>query len=77
MSIEALDCGWAKLTEIRRHIEFFRQSGKFTIAYLDRGSEKEYFLASACEELFVPPSGNVFLRGLTVGGRCAKQATET
>lgn len=68
VGIDPLDCGWAKLTEIRRHIAFFRQSGKFSIAYIDRGGEKEYFLASACEEVYTPSSGNLFLRGLSVQG---------
>lgn len=68
ISIDPLDCGWAKLTEIRRHITLFRQSGKFSIAYLDRGAEKEYYLASACEEIYTAPSGYLYLRGLSVQG---------
>eukprot|EP00887_Chlorella_sp_A99_P004631 scaffold4.g4631.t1 len=55
------------IKELRRHIEFFRQSGKFTIAYLERAGEKEYYLASACEELYAPPSAYLSLRGLSVG----------
>ncbi|GMH37280.1 hypothetical protein BSKO_05153 [Bryopsis sp. KO-2023] len=68
LNIDVLDCGWAKLTEVRRHVEFFKQSGKFSIAYMTRGAEKEYYLASACDEIYTPPSGNVFLRGLRVSG---------
>eukprot|EP00210_Caulerpa_lentillifera_P006203 g5927.t1 len=54
--------------EIRRHIEFFTSSGKYSIAYLESGGEKEYFLASSFSEIYVPPSGSVYLRGLTVSG---------
>lgn len=39
--IEPLGLGWGKLQEIRRHIEYFNQSGKFSIAYIERGGEKE------------------------------------
>lgn len=33
--VAPLQVGWAKLQEIRRHIDLFRQSGKFTVAYLE------------------------------------------
>ena len=29
---------------------------------------QEYYLASACEEVFVPPSASLSLRGLAVSG---------
>jgi len=29
-----LQIGWAKLQELRRYIKLFRDSGKFTIAYM-------------------------------------------
>ncbi len=45
-----------------------RQSGKFSIAYITQGGEKEYYTASACEEIYVPPSGSLSLRGLAVAG---------
>lgn len=41
--------GWAKVQEIRRHVEYFRKSGKFTIVTMKQGGEKEYYLASAFE----------------------------
>lgn len=68
VKIDPLDCGWAKLQEIRRHVEFFRESGKFAMAYLERAGEKEYYLASAFEEVYAPPSASVSLRGLSVNG---------
>lgn len=68
IKISPLSVGWAKLQEIAKYIAYFRASGKWSVAYLDRGGEKEYFLASCCAEVFVPPSGNLFLRGLAVSG---------
>ena len=41
--------GWARLQEIREYVSFFRQSGKFSMAFMTTGGEKEYYLASACE----------------------------
>lgn len=37
----------AALQELRRHVEMFNASGKFSIAYMERAGEKEYYLASA------------------------------
>ena len=34
-------CRWAKLSELRQHVDLFRQSGKFSIAYMSAGGEKE------------------------------------
>ena len=35
------------LQELRRHIELFNESGKMSIAYMERAGEKEYYLATA------------------------------
>eukprot|EP01025_Chloroclados_australasicus_P018312 TRINITY_DN19527_c1_g3_i1.p1 TRINITY_DN19527_c1_g3~~TRINITY_DN19527_c1_g3_i1.p1 ORF type:complete len:724 (-),score=114.15 TRINITY_DN19527_c1_g3_i1:175-2346(-) len=68
VKVGALSIGWGKLQEIRRYFELFKKSGKFSIAYMERGAEKEYYLASVCEELYLPPSANLLLRGLAVQG---------
>ena len=34
------------MQELRRHVALFRASGKWTVAYMERAGEKEYFLAS-------------------------------
>lgn len=69
MNIDILDAGWAKIQEIRSHIDFFKASGKPTVAYMKRGGEKEYFLATACEEIYIPPVAQLSLRGLSVQGQ--------
>ena len=68
VKIDPLQCGWGKIIEIRRHVEMFKKSGKFAIAYLERAGEKEYFLASAFSEVYAPPSASLSLRGLSVSG---------
>ncbi|KAL4444953.1 hypothetical protein ABPG77_004003 [Micractinium sp. CCAP 211/92] len=76
VKVEPLACGWGKLQELRRHIEAFKQSGKFSMAYLERGGEKEYFLASCFGEVYIPPSANLSLRGLSVSGTFLREALE-
>ncbi|KAG1327492.1 putative Serine protease SPPA, chloroplastic [Cocos nucifera] len=66
LQIEPLSCGWGKLDEIRRHILDFKKSGKFIVSYVPICGEKEYYLACACGELYVPPSAYVALFGLVV-----------
>lgn len=66
--IDPLSVGWAKVIEIRRHLEYFRKSGKWTVAYMERAGEKEYYLASAFEEIYAPPCASLSLRGLSVAG---------
>lgn len=66
LQVDPLNCGWGKVEEIRRHILDFRKSGKFIIGYVPICSEKEYYLACACEELYVPPGAYFQLYGLTV-----------
>lgn len=41
-------------------------AGKFIISYTPSCGEKEYYLASACEEIYAPPSAYVSLYGLAV-----------
>ncbi|XP_027344924.1 serine protease SPPA, chloroplastic-like isoform X1 [Abrus precatorius] len=66
LHIDGLNCGWAKVEEIRRHIFDFKKSGKFVVAYVPSCQEKEYYLACACEEIYAPPSAYFSLFGLTV-----------
>ncbi|RDX74742.1 Serine protease SPPA, chloroplastic, partial [Mucuna pruriens] len=66
LHIDILNCGWAKVEEIRRHILNFRKSGKFIVAYVPSCREKEYYIACACEEIYAPPSAYFSLFGLTV-----------
>ena len=61
--------GWGVvLQELRRSLDFFRTSGKFSIATMNRGGEKEYFLCNGCSELYIPPTANLTLKGFVVGG---------
>lgn len=56
--------GWGKAEEIRAAIADFRSSGKQVYAYLEYGSNKEYYIASACDRIYVAPPGELFINGL-------------
>jgi protease IV len=56
--------GWGKAEEIRDAITDFRTSGKPVYAYIEFGLNKEYYIATACDKIFVPPPGELFITGL-------------
>lgn len=64
LDIDMSDAGWAKSEEIRGAIEDFRKSGKPVYAYMETGLNKDYYIATACDKIFVPPPGELFTIGL-------------
>jgi len=64
--VAPLSTGWAKLEEIRAHLMEFRKSGKPSICYLgyDGVSNPEYYLASACQQVWVVPESSVIIHGM-------------
>ena len=56
--------GLAKADEIRDAIADFRASGKPVYAYMETGLMKDYYVATACDKIFVPPSGELFTIGM-------------
>jgi protease IV len=66
MRIGPLETGWAKLEELRTHLLNFRKSGKPSVCYLgyDGIQNPEYYLASACKEIWLVPTAPVNIRGM-------------
>ena len=64
LSLSPLEIGWSKATTMARAISEFRGSGKPTVAFLESAGNIEYFLASHCETLVMPPSGTLNVHGL-------------
>ena len=56
--------GWAKLEQLRSSLEQFRRRGKKIIAVLGQGGTKEYFLASAADQVALSPVGHLDLKGM-------------
>jgi len=55
--------GWGKADELRAAIKDFRDSGKPVYAYMEIGSNKEYYIASAAEKIYLTPPGSLFVNG--------------
>lgn len=55
--------GWGRADELRDAIADFRSSGKPAYAYMEIGSNKEYYIATAADKIFLPPSGDIYING--------------
>jgi protease IV len=64
LDINMSGAGWAKSEEIRDAITDFRTSGKQVYAYMELGMNKEYYIASACDRIYLAPPGELFINGL-------------
>ena len=57
--------GWSQTQAIREALRDFKESGKFVYAYADLYMQKDYFLASVADSVFLNPIGNMDFRGLS------------
>jgi protease-4 len=66
LRIGYLECGWAKMSELRGLILDFRKSGKKVFAYIKEVPEfdKEYYLATGCDKIILHPSGIMVVNGI-------------
>lgn len=64
LDVDASETGWAKAEELRSAIEDFRTSGKPVYAYMEMGFNKDYYVATACDKIYMPPPGELFITGL-------------
>src|SRR5229473_2413173 len=64
LDIDMSEAGWAKSEEIRDGIADFRKSGKPVYAYMETALNKDYYIATACDKIFLPPPGELFTIGL-------------
>jgi protease-4 len=54
---------WGKVQEVRDAVIDFRRSGKPIVAYLEYGGEQEFYLATACDKVFLMPTATLDLTG--------------
>jgi len=64
LEVDMSGVGWGKAEELREAITDFRSSGKPVYAYLEFGLNKEYYIATACDKIYVAPPGELFINGL-------------
>ena len=55
---------WGKVQEVREAIVEFKKSKKPIIAYLEFGGDQNYYLASACDKVFLMPTASLDLTGI-------------
>ncbi len=55
---------WGKLQELRDALVDFKESGKPLYAYLEYGGDREYYLASAADKIFLMPASTLDLTGV-------------
>ncbi len=66
--VRELGVGWGKAHELRRAIERLREAGKKTVAFVDLeagSAHREFYVASAAEEVVLAEGGRVPLLGLS------------
>lgn len=61
---DASDADFATRQEIREAIEEFKKSGKFVVSYAEHYTQGGYYVASACDEVWMNPSGMLDWHGL-------------
>lgn len=55
---------WGKVQELRDAILDFRRTGKTVVAFLEYGGDREYYLASAADRVFLLPTSLLDLTGV-------------
>jgi protease-4 len=55
---------WGKVQEIRDAVLDFRKSGKRISAYLEYAGDREYYLASAAEKIYLVPTSSIDVTGM-------------
>ncbi|MFQ3225450.1 MAG: protease-4 [Lentimonas sp.] len=60
--------GLAAISEIRQAVEYFKTSGKPVYAYLVAPAQKDYYLTSIADEVWINPFGMISLNGLAANG---------
>lgn len=62
--IKNMEAGFATTEELRKSLQDFKKSGKFIYTYAENYSQKEYYLASVSNKVFLNPQGNLDWKGL-------------
>ncbi len=62
--IHGLSIGLAKGHELRQAITKFRESGKKVYAFLESGENADYVVATAADEILIPESGTLMIKGV-------------
>jgi protease-4 len=64
LDIDFPGIGWGKADELRDAVKEFKTSGKPVYAYMELGTNREYYIATSADKIFLPPSGDIYINGL-------------
>jgi protease-4 len=60
LKMRGIEWGWAKLDELRDALAEFQEADKRVVCWMEGGGEKDYYLASIADDLYMPSTS--FLR---------------
>ncbi len=63
LDIDFPGIGWGKADELRDAIKDLKASGKPVYAYMEIGTNREYYIATAADKIYLPPSGDIYING--------------
>jgi protease-4 len=66
LRFETLQAGTSALYSLRHMFLNLRNAGKRVVAWLPTANTWGYYLASACDEVIIPPSGRISVMGLSL-----------
>lgn len=64
--LRPIAAGWSQVQTIARVLQSIRDAGIETVAFLDRGGNREYYLAAQCNRIIAPPTLSINLIGVMV-----------
>ena len=65
LDIPYLQANLATVEEIRNQLIDFKESGKFIVSYSENFGQKEYYLSSVADEVYLNPAGEMTFKGLS------------
>lgn len=71
-----LETGWSTAEEIRNALLRFKKTGKFILAYGELVDQKEYFICSVADSIFLNPEGMINFAGLAATPRFYKETLD-
>ena len=64
LHVRGTELGWANMFELHRQLLDFKSSGKAIVAFIEYAGNRDLFLASAADEVYLHPRGMIDLRGV-------------
>jgi protease IV len=65
LELDLTSNSYANLEEIRKELIEFKKSKKFIVAYAEMMDEHGYYLASTADKIYINPSGELLLNGMS------------